>query len=431
MSTRTTPWRDEQEWLSVKASFYPQAQAQESLHKDPHEFAIERVKAWSARGRVPHAVVSTSMLTSAMIRDRTLLLSTLETRMMLAMAVVRFVNGLLDPAQQAVFAISMNALAKTLGLPETFVELRHSATHDALPSLPALRGALIHALHWLWNNYWNTPDQRTMRNTKSHSIQPELHAKLDVLLKKWRRARKVDPYRPLKTGDAEDVTKLSLSLLKELSSIHVGSTTTPILAEKLLQPKNLLSAGSNAEAIWKPFLEHALRIVTGLSSELITQGIKILGGDAHAADLDVELKLMSDSVAAPSRRNPGIPNIEGSYDRLQAWIVWLILDKRQVILDTAAVCRSLSIEQDKYTLEIMYKLESLPEYASMNRLIKLRLGEILVESVEETKCKRSHDSDKFSKLDDVIEEKLLKITKSGNWQRFQPSHSRPFGFLIS
>jgi hypothetical protein len=50
--------------------------------------------------------------------------------------------------------MSMYAVAKSVGLPATFVELRHQATHEHLPSLTRLRSAARKALDWIWDYYW-------------------------------------------------------------------------------------------------------------------------------------------------------------------------------------------------------------------------------------------------------------------------------------
>lgn len=56
--------------------------------------------------------------------------------------------------------MSMYTVAKTIGLPATFVELRHQATHEQLPSLAKLRSAARKALDWIWNYYWkNLPGE--------------------------------------------------------------------------------------------------------------------------------------------------------------------------------------------------------------------------------------------------------------------------------
>jgi ribosomal biogenesis protein LAS1 len=48
----------------------------------------------------------------------------------------------------------MYSIAKTIGLPATYVELRHQATHEELPSLSKLRIATQKALRWIWDSYW-------------------------------------------------------------------------------------------------------------------------------------------------------------------------------------------------------------------------------------------------------------------------------------
>ena len=65
-----------------------------------------------------------------------------------------FVTGLLDSHQDKQRKMSMYDVAKSVGLPATFVELRHQATHEQLPSLTRLRAAARKALAWIWEYYW-------------------------------------------------------------------------------------------------------------------------------------------------------------------------------------------------------------------------------------------------------------------------------------
>lgn len=46
-----------------------------------------------------------------------------------------------------------------LGLPASFVELRHEATHRDLPSLVVLRNSAQRSLEWLWDYYWVKTDR--------------------------------------------------------------------------------------------------------------------------------------------------------------------------------------------------------------------------------------------------------------------------------
>lgn len=66
----------------------------------------------------------------------------------------RFVTGLLDGFQDKKRKQSMYSIAKDIGLPATFVELRHQATHEELPALPKFRSAAKKAMDWIWDYYW-------------------------------------------------------------------------------------------------------------------------------------------------------------------------------------------------------------------------------------------------------------------------------------
>jgi hypothetical protein len=79
----------------------------------------------------------------------------MEIRLMYSMAIVRGVNGLVDPSQQGFFADSVMSLASKIGLPSWFVDLRHEATHAQLPSLNILRNAATSLLKWYRHHYWD------------------------------------------------------------------------------------------------------------------------------------------------------------------------------------------------------------------------------------------------------------------------------------
>lgn len=67
--------------------------------------------------------------------------SYLLTRQAYAVALIRLVNGLVDPLQLGAYARSIASIAAQLDLPPWLVELRHAATHGDLPSLDVLREA--------------------------------------------------------------------------------------------------------------------------------------------------------------------------------------------------------------------------------------------------------------------------------------------------
>jgi len=74
----------------------------------------------------------------------------------MTLALIRFVNSLLDPLQKRDKNLSLTVLAEHVGLPKVFVEVRHWGTHETnLPAVEVLRDTGIRALDWLWHNYWN------------------------------------------------------------------------------------------------------------------------------------------------------------------------------------------------------------------------------------------------------------------------------------
>ncbi|OTA61089.1 Las1-domain-containing protein [Hypoxylon sp. EC38] len=180
-----TPWRDRAELLKVRRQFYPSPPTglQHNQYEDDNDdnddnddertvkreaakqHAVSRVSMWMQRGGCPHLVESTALLMAAILSDlhetRTRAnSSSYAIRAAYSAAFSRFVTGLLDSHQDKQRKMSMYTVAKTIGLPATFVELRHQATHEQLPSLLKLRSAARKALDWIWDYYWkNLPGE--------------------------------------------------------------------------------------------------------------------------------------------------------------------------------------------------------------------------------------------------------------------------------
>ena len=49
----------------------------------------------------------------------------------------------------------MFAIAKDVGLPATFIDIRHEATHGEMPSLVVWRDVARKSLTWLYDEYWS------------------------------------------------------------------------------------------------------------------------------------------------------------------------------------------------------------------------------------------------------------------------------------
>lgn len=130
---------------------------------------------------LPHALDTVHSLLIAILEDEeysnatsdanTRRSSALGLRQSYSLALIRMVNGLVDPLQQGAYARSIASIAGQIGLPMWLVELRHVSTHEDLPSLELLReGArevssrppaskrkiliIEQAMSWLLHNYF-------------------------------------------------------------------------------------------------------------------------------------------------------------------------------------------------------------------------------------------------------------------------------------
>ncbi len=77
--------------------------------------------------------------------------------------------------------MSMYAVAKSVGLPATFVELRHQVTHEQLPSLTRLRATARRALDWIWDYYWKHLTDMSEPAERDRSEEDEVDVAGDAL----------------------------------------------------------------------------------------------------------------------------------------------------------------------------------------------------------------------------------------------------------
>ncbi|KAL7271817.1 rRNA-processing protein las1 [Rhizina undulata] len=249
---RLVAWKRPEDLQSVKHAFYPVGDS-----PDRRQWGLEKVRAWSVRMRLPHAIEATSMLTAAILHD-VYTNPSLTRRLTYSTAICRFVNGLLDPAQQSQFALSMHTLARNLSLPASFVEVRHAATHEALPSLEVLRTVANRALEWLWAHYWAGVDNGEEGGKKEVEVERARFA-----LKRWRRARRENPLREVNVADESEEGREAVMIVRECVGICSSEEGVEILVEAFLEEKVLVPAGRKktplmpgAFLLWTPLLEH-------------------------------------------------------------------------------------------------------------------------------------------------------------------------------
>ncbi len=177
--------------------------------------AIQRILTLETKTKLPHTLLSTAYLFQIHHEFQSNLTSTTVLQLSATMTLIRFVNGLLDPSQQSQFAIPLNLLAKKIGLPSWFVELRHAGTHEGLPSLEMLEIGVLGALDWLKVNYWEKIKSEEEEEEEEEEVDDE---DWKDVLRRYRRMRRVDINKFIKFGDSSEEGKEYWKVVKVLES---------------------------------------------------------------------------------------------------------------------------------------------------------------------------------------------------------------------
>ncbi|KAI5960515.1 LAS1 [Candida theae] len=279
-----TAYRSHEDLIELKKWFY-----EFDGTCDNRKRAIERVKVLLTRGRLPHGIEATSILTSVILNDddKDFDTDTNVTQLSYTMALIRFVNGLLDPFQQSNYAIPMQLLAKQLNLPTFFVELRHMGTHENLPSLDILRIATKDALTWLYDNYWSQLDSECEGDK---DVNPEADVYYEAVnfrynhyqelingfsvyenLRTFKRIRKDQLDTPL-FADNNDSNRTTLrKCVNDL--VELGTVNPQLLAKLLIRKFYLIYPQQKLESkgiTYNPLLEKLYKpLLEKLSDELL------------------------------------------------------------------------------------------------------------------------------------------------------------------
>lgn len=149
-SYHVVPWFNSDEWHSVYNDLANTSSNKEKL--------LERLLVWKARSpSLPSGIESTLSLLQVHIEDKKNSddgSSDQLLRLAYSSAIMRFVNHMLDTV--TVKGSSLYQAARTLGVPDWVVDLRHDTAHsNTLPPLKLLRDGCAISLHWLQLNYWD------------------------------------------------------------------------------------------------------------------------------------------------------------------------------------------------------------------------------------------------------------------------------------
>jgi ribosomal biogenesis protein LAS1 len=132
-------WRDWEEWKDTYRMLY-------SVQEKEILMGCSRVSAWAAKQPLPIAVEVTADLQRELHGTRNVLA--------LSLAVIRFINGVVEPFKNANLAVPISTIGASYGIPDFVINIRHSATHGRLPSFELAALGAESALDWLRTNYW-------------------------------------------------------------------------------------------------------------------------------------------------------------------------------------------------------------------------------------------------------------------------------------
>ncbi|KIP08546.1 hypothetical protein PHLGIDRAFT_69150 [Phlebiopsis gigantea 11061_1 CR5-6] len=317
--------------------------------------AIQRLSAWKAITTLPHALESTLAILTVIVQDTAQEGSSsyLLTRQAYASALIRLVNGLVDPLQLGAYARSIASIAAQLGLPAWLVELRHAATHEDLPSLELLREASREAMVWLLNNYFipalnpsaplktRAPPLRPLSpllsqykgilkiTTRDASLRSQYKAETSQVLRdieRWVAEAKVAADISAATlewdssgvdGPELEDTRARWALDRLCDVLLEKGGLVPLSKKKRVVSTNPFQPSASILTIWTPLLAHLHALHPSLQHVLLYRIISTLLSNPMAPDSTTELETISLD-ATDRLRDP-------SYDMcLASWAFWLI-----------------------------------------------------------------------------------------------------------
>ncbi|KAJ5653915.1 hypothetical protein N7490_000918 [Penicillium lividum] len=267
-----TAWKNKAQLAEVRSEFYP-SPSYDGPDMRTHACAV--VEAWKLRGNVPHHVEATALLTDAILHDDAQMNSIFSIRATYSAAFCRFVTGLVDSKVQGPRK-TMFQRAADLGLPASFVELRHEATHREPPSLIVLRKASQRSLEWLWDNYWANIDDLGAFSNIDHENSASVQSALTRVLKEFSTGSVgAEPQRKKRKRDQEVSISTDLISFCGASSEAVKILPTVLLEEYMLvdSERKMGESMNNVFDKWDPVLqkitEHHPSFLMYLSEDLV------------------------------------------------------------------------------------------------------------------------------------------------------------------
>ncbi|KAK8888515.1 Ribosomal biogenesis protein las1l [Tritrichomonas musculus] len=156
--SKPVAWRNWDEWKETYRMLYSN-DVKEIL------WGCNRVLAWGSKQVLPIAIEVTASLLQELHNPE-------KNTFALSLAIIRFINGVVEPFKNANQSVPISTIGASYGVPDFVITIRHSATHGKMPSFEFASIGALSALDWLKNNYWEV--QISEINSIEQTIQEQL-----------------------------------------------------------------------------------------------------------------------------------------------------------------------------------------------------------------------------------------------------------------
>ncbi|EAX88265.1 Las1-like family protein [Trichomonas vaginalis G3] len=138
--SKPVPWKNWDEWIEVYELLFS-----ENENEILKGCAI--VSAWATKRDIPISIEVTADLQRELHHNRNV--------NALSLAVIRFINGLIEPYKNTNIASSIQRIGEQCNIPEHIISIRHLATHGKLPTFEFAAAGAVSALIYLKKYYWS------------------------------------------------------------------------------------------------------------------------------------------------------------------------------------------------------------------------------------------------------------------------------------
>ncbi|KAK1925784.1 Las1-like-domain-containing protein [Papiliotrema laurentii] len=245
----------------------------------------------------------------------------MTTRMTCAMAIVRFVNGMVDPLQVGAYARPISHLAATIGIPPILIAIRHRATHDDLPPLPLLLSSVNMAVDYL-HHYAFLPLLASSSDMAANGIVGPSTRRSEGLIRRWKKAMKTR-VRDKVAGEENETGREIRKVKRDIEVVDPEDVIAALctvdglipLARRKRPGVKTTTPPVTSLQVWTPLLEHLATEHPAFPSLLAEHIMRLL--------LDPTVALSH--VPQSAQLDPELAKREEESARwcLATWLLWL------------------------------------------------------------------------------------------------------------